>query len=187
MTDKPRKKAGPVPIALPGTGAVLRWIRGLPVEGVAWRTFPGLGIRAGVDGCTPTVTQGPSGRYAWDIPRTSGGCLSPIGAHIYAEGDVDLDEASEIDADPWYAVSRILRAENDGKAPRHADIAVWEVLVDAADHVDRTTTAKRLSSDGSGRKARRIRHTHDVITRALLARTRPTTAVVGKQRLHPVA
>ena len=187
MTDKPRKKTRPVPIALPGTGAVLRWIRRLPVEGVAWRTFPGLGIRGGVDGCTPTVRQRPSGLYAWDIPGICGACLSPVAAHVYAEGDIDLEEALDIDGDPWHAVRRIQRAENGGATPRHADMAVWEVLIDAADHVDRRSTAKRLSNDGTGRKPRRVKHTHDIVTRALLARTRPTAAVVSGQRLHPVA
>ena len=186
MTDKPSRKST-IPITLPGTGAVLRWIRGLPVEDVDWRSFPGLGIRGGIDGCTPTVMCNTAGRCRWDIPRTSGACLSPMGVHVYTETDTDLDEAIETDLDPWHAIHRIMRQNDRSRTQRYTDLAVWAILVDSANHIDKKTTTKRLSSDGSDRKPNQIRQTHATITRALLARTRPATAVTGDQRLHPVA
>ena len=185
MTDKPSTKTT-IPMALPGTGAVLRWIRGLPVEDVDWRSFPGLGIRGGIDGCTPTVTHNAAGRCRWDIPAISGACLSPIGVHVYNEADMDLDEAIGADLDPWNTIHYIMRQNGWERTGRHTDLAAWEILVDSADHIDKKTTTKRLSSDGTDRKALRIRETHTTITRALLARTRPATAVIADQRLHPV-
>ena len=186
MTDKPSRKST-IPITLPGTGAVLRWIRGLPVEDVDWRAFPGLGIRGGIDGCTPTVMRDTAGRCRWDIPAISGACLSPMGVHVYNEADNDLNEAIGADLDPWHAIHCIMHPNNRSRTQRYTDLAVWEILVDSANHIDKKTTTKRLSSDGTDRKPRRIRQTHATITRALLARTRPATAVIADQHLQPVA
>ena len=166
---------------------MLRWIRGLPVEGVNWRSFPGLGIRGGIDGCTPTVVHDAAGRRQWDIPPISGACLSPMGVHAYSETGTDLDDAVEADLDPWSAIHRITRWTDPYTALSRTDLAVWEILLDGADHVDKRITARRLASDGAGRDPDRIRRTHAMITRALLARTKPATAVIADQRLHPVA
>ena len=171
--------------ALPGTRAALRWIEQLPLDGVEWRSFPKLGIRGGVGGFTPTVTRDTAGRCAWDIRGTSGACLSPMAVHVYNDAGRDLDDAVEADIDPWNAVHRIMRLNDDREDGTAADAAVWEIVVDIANHVRRRTTASRLASDGAARDPRRVAETHTTLARALLARTKPKTATVINDTNRP--